>query len=163
MPTETTEDAADNEAYPIENTLELSRHQLIAKTIAYSFTLNKGLVPTIAVSKGTLKIFMYHPEYDLLYEGSELSLFLDKPPLPHIPTRFDTRTIIALWLALNYDWFCSGVNMDHIEFGYCADFKSHVKDTLEIYKKSMNFSKSRQGTASELPYKAVKGQWQRCC
>ncbi|XP_053378409.1 uncharacterized protein LOC123529478 isoform X3 [Mercenaria mercenaria] len=157
---ETAEDDFDDEIYT--SAFEDSRNQIVAEAIAFSFTLNKGLVPTIAISKETFKIFMYHPEHDLLFEGSELKFYVKQPLLPRKQKKLDTRSIFALWLAINYDFFCSGVSQDHKDFGYTADFKSHVKDSIKIYKESMNFGNCRHGKSSELPYKAVKGKWRRC-
>lgn len=160
-PTQLADDNTENKTY--SSTLEPSRNQIIATAIAFAFTLNRGLVPTIAFSNETFKIFMYDPEHDLLFEGSELNLFIDKPPLQRSLLQFDTRTIFALWLVVNYDLFCSGVSRDHIEFGYFANFRSHVKESLEIYKHDMTFGRFRPGKAVELPYKAVKDSWERCC
>lgn len=110
--------------------LERHRHQLVAKTIVSSCIQNRGLTPVIAVSKTDIKVFLYDYDSDLLFESEEF--FFEE--------QIEIHTIVALWLAINYQLFGLDVNPAIKEAGYCANFKSvlHQKNKLEIYENEMH-------------------------
>lgn len=110
---------------------EESRSQLIAETIVFSYLRKTGLVPTLGVSKNHCKVFMYDPEYDFLYESSELPLF-------DVFGNLDTTAILVLWFVINYGEFCTGVKHSHEELGYKAGFKTFLSEpVLNIYENEL--------------------------
>lgn len=109
--------------------------RIIEQTIVFSFVKNIGVIPTIAISKHMIKIFMYDPDNDLLFESTQLKLFpgRGKPVL-------NMHTVLALWLAVNYCHFCTGTKASHIEFGYKADFHTCLDEVaLNTYKNRLHF------------------------
>ncbi|XP_053375464.1 uncharacterized protein LOC123535189 [Mercenaria mercenaria] len=123
--------------------LEVGRHQLIAETIVFSHAQNSlgyklGLVPTIALSKDRVKVFMYDPNKDLLYESVELPLFDDR--------NLSVSTVVALWLAINYIHFEAHVPASHTEFGYTANFRKALHDDkkMEIYRNKIRIGGCKQ-------------------
>ncbi|XP_045169440.2 uncharacterized protein LOC123532141 [Mercenaria mercenaria] len=149
---DTSEEACDesNSAFELERgELEESRSQIIAETIVFSFIQKCGLVPTIGISKENLKIFMYDPQFDLLYESSEIQLF---EPLQGM--EFNITTVVAMWLAINYSHFCTGVKHAHEEFGYTADFKLHMDRTFKIYQEGLKMGGCKHVKNHLAKYKA---------
>ncbi|XP_045156229.2 uncharacterized protein LOC123522831 [Mercenaria mercenaria] len=129
-------DSSSTSAFELDtDNLDKYRHQLIAETIVFSCTRSKGLVPTIAVSREKLKVFLYDHESDLLFESKEFPLasFTKEKELPY-------QTILALWLAINYSLFGSGISPVYKQAGYFANFKPFIteKKKCEIYVKEMH-------------------------
>ncbi|XP_045174090.2 uncharacterized protein LOC123535464 [Mercenaria mercenaria] len=139
----TEEDDSSFETNP--GNLEFGRDQLIAKCVVFSCVQNiqgykLGLAPTIVISKDRVKVYMYDPKSDMLYESTELPLFS-----PYVK-KLNTITIVALWLAVNYAIFGTGVQPAHQEFGYTADFKDRINnmEKNEIYKTELQIGGCKQ-------------------
>ena len=92
-----------------EDSNDNSWSRIIAETIVFSFLQHKhnyeklrnNLIPGISINNGKLVVFMYDCEKDVLLGSVAMDLF-DK-------NNIHMRTVIFLWLVLNYKLFCSGV------------------------------------------------------
>ena len=112
--------------------LKESRAQLIAETIVFSYLKKTGLVPTVCMSTDWCKLFMYDPAYDLLYESMDCPLF------DRTGEAFETSSILVIWFAINFAYFCTGVKKSHEEEGYLSGFKEMIpKDVLSIYENGL--------------------------
>ena len=109
--------------------LKDSRAQLLAETIVFSYLKKTGLVPTVCMSADWCKIFMYDPEYDLLYESMDFNLFDRTGQL------FEISSILFLWFIINYAEFCLGVKNSHEQVGYLSGFKKILPESvLSVYE-----------------------------
>ncbi|XP_060561174.1 uncharacterized protein LOC132720944 [Ruditapes philippinarum] len=124
-----------------KHNIETMYSQIVAQTIVSSFVKNIGVVPTIIISKDIVKIFMYDPDNDLLYESTQMKLFRERgrPVL-------NTHSVLALWFAINYCHFCTGTKPSHIAFGYKADFNACLDQAaLNTYKNKLHYSNCKFG------------------
>jgi hypothetical protein len=80
--------------------------QIIAQTMVSSLMKNIVVVPTIVISKDIVKIFMYDPGNDLLYESTQMKLFRERgrPVL-------NTHSVLALCLPLTIVNFVLAQNL----------------------------------------------------
>ncbi|XP_060559285.1 uncharacterized protein LOC132719526 [Ruditapes philippinarum] len=132
------DDVSVSSANSYDNHKDNSWAQSIAETIVFSFlqrkqnfgNLQNYLIPGIGISSEKIVVFMYDCENDVLLASVGMDLF-DKGDV-HM------RTIIFLWLVLNYKLFCSGVIDDFKS--YRANFHRLVGDEkLEQYKTEVSF------------------------
>ena len=118
--------------------------QMIAETLVFSFLQHKQnfgilrpyLIPSIGIVNEKFIIYMYDCEKDVLLGTCALNLFYKD--------EVDVRSIIVLWLVLNYKLFCSGLIDDfksfHAEFHtligakYVQRYRNEV--TMPCHKKS---------------------------
>jgi hypothetical protein len=90
--------------------------QMIAETFVFSFLQHKqnsgklrnSLIPSIGIIGEKFIVFMYDCENDVLLGSGVLSLFYKGS--------IDVRSVIFLWLVLNYRLFCSGLIDDFKSF-----------------------------------------------
>lgn len=109
----------DNSAFELN--LEDTRHQLVPESIVFAFAMHNGIVILVRISKEDFKIFMYDPDEDLLYESTELPIFVVFVPLEG--KQLHISSLVALLIVINHDCFCTGVKSSHVEFGYKANLK----------------------------------------
>ena len=133
--------------------LEESRHQLIPQSIIFAFAMRLGIVPLVGISKEDVKIYMYAPDEDILYESTELPLFVT--PMPLEGRQLHISSIVALWIIINHECFCTGVKSSHIEFGYKANLKKFLgKDQSDIYKHHVRLGGLKHVVSEISEYKA---------
>ncbi|XP_060607245.1 uncharacterized protein LOC132759485 [Ruditapes philippinarum] len=102
-----------------------AREEIIAETVVFAFLqkqINSGfdnfLIPTIGISKEDILFYLYDPDHDILLESPPFNLFLKgsgKPCLSY-------AAVLALWLTINYPYFCTGITNLMKERGFTADF-----------------------------------------
>ena len=49
------------------------------------------------------------------------------------------QTVLALWLTINYKYFCSGITRHMKDSNLTADFFKHVGDKRNIYEEKVKF------------------------
>ncbi|XP_053398675.1 uncharacterized protein LOC128556873 [Mercenaria mercenaria] len=115
------------------------RDQLIAQTIVFSFlqkkeksTYENYLIPSIGIAKKHVVLFLYDSEHDILLESKLIKLW---SPGGHIIT----SAVLALWLAINFSFTCSGVTEHMKNCGFTADFPKQVGKELKVYEKCLRF------------------------
>ena len=140
-------------------------NQLQAQTIVFSFLqcklnrlqMKNCLVPGIGISANKVKCFFYDCEEDIFLETAELKLQISDDKI------ISPSTVVFLWLALNYQLFCSGVT-DRMKI-FKADFFGRVGDHLDKYKNDVAFrihnnheqdSKRSDDWWLNLPYETYK-------
>ncbi|VDI43530.1 uncharacterized protein LOC143076317 [Mytilus galloprovincialis] len=117
----------------IENTdLKSNKEQMIAQSIVFSFLQQKlhpefvnHLIPSIGISKEMLVIYYYDCKNDVLIESSQMPYIQDE--------KLCIPTIVALWLALNFKYFCSGITKGMNNSSYKAGFFEQVDEKLNLY------------------------------
>ena len=117
----------------IENTdLKSNKEQMIAQSIVLSFLQQKlhpefvnHLIPSIGISKEMLVIYYYDCKNDVLIESSQMPYIQDE--------KLCIPTIVALWLALNFKYFCSGITKGMNNSSYKAGFFEQVDEKLNLY------------------------------
>lgn len=85
--------------------------QVMAETLVFSFLqhehntdkVSSYLVPGIGLCKEHMILYMYDCKEDVLLGIPPLSIF------PNKSDGIDRRTVVLLWLVLNYGLFCTGV------------------------------------------------------
>jgi hypothetical protein len=112
-----------------------AREEIIAETVVFAFLqkqINSGfdnfLIPTIGISKEDILFYLYDPDHYILLESPPFNLFLKgsgKPCLSY-------AAVLALWLTINYPYFCTGITNLMKERGFTADFFSHLGDDTRI-------------------------------
>ena len=115
--------------------------QLVAETIVFAFLQNRlnpnlknSLIPTIGISYRKIVFQFYDPVQDILIDSELFDLFDENDEC------LAFETILALWLAMNYELFCTGITKKMTEANFTADFTSLVKpEIIEIYKKQLSF------------------------
>ncbi|XP_045173177.2 uncharacterized protein LOC123534812 [Mercenaria mercenaria] len=141
-----------NSAFELETgELEECRNQLISQCITFSYLQNAGLIPLVSLSEHSLKIFLFDPKSDMLYESLELDIFDE---FGHI----SLTAIIVLWLVINHAVFCTGVKDSHEKLGYTSDFKSLVQEenpVLPVYEKDLHRSGLKHVNSTVWKYTAL--------
>ncbi|XP_060557877.1 uncharacterized protein LOC132718247 [Ruditapes philippinarum] len=134
---------AENSSFSVDvespsERMMMCKEQIRARTIVFSFLqqknqpdLNNFLIPTIAMSKSKVAVYLYDSENDIFLETPCLDLFLGDEFLK-------VETIITLWLVLNFKYCCSGVPDEILELGFTADFFKHTGPHLEKYIANVN-------------------------
>nr|XP_022307430.1 uncharacterized protein LOC111113434 isoform X2 [Crassostrea virginica]XP_022307431.1 uncharacterized protein LOC111113434 isoform X2 [Crassostrea virginica] len=113
--------------------LKTSREQIIAQSIVFSFYQKRvnpdyanHLIPSIGISKEKIVVYFYDCINDVL---------LESPEMPYISAdgAFVKPTIVALWLVLNFKYFCSGITKGIKELGFTSGFVQIVQEKLKYY------------------------------
>lgn len=136
--------------FEIEEFPAKHRDKLIAQSIVFSFLQKKEnpayenfLIPCIGIAKNYIVLFMYDSEHDILLEGKPIKLWT---PGGHIIT----SAVIALWLAINFSFTCSGVTDHMINCSFNADFPKHVGKKLKTYQECLIFGCGAGSAAQEM-------------
>lgn len=110
-----------------ETSLESSREQIMAQCIVFSFLQKKlhpdyvnHLIPSIGIARDRLVVFYYDCDNDVLLESSEMPFIMSQGGLVK-------STFLALWLVLNFKYFCSGITKGMVE----SDLKSGFLDLVQ--------------------------------
>ena len=130
-----------------EDSLKINYTQMLAETTVFALVQKKFnpqfenyLIPTMGISNLHLLIFMYDAEHDILLESSEFSLmnyFGEQQMIPY-------RTILALWLTINYKYFCTGITETMKTRGFTAEFfKNVAEDKKRVYLEGLKFGGCR--------------------
>lgn len=113
--------------------LKTGREQIIAQSIVFSFyqkrinpDYSNHLIPSIGISKDKIVVYFYDCVNDVLLESSEM-VYLSQGALVK-------NTIVALWLVLNFKYFCSGITKSMKESGFTSGFVQIVQEKLKCYK-----------------------------
>ena len=114
---------------------------LISGTIVFAFlqrklnrNLRSSLIPAIGISYKTLLFQFYDPIYDILIDSELFDLIDENDQFLGI------ETVLAIWLTMNYELFCTGVTQKMLEADFKADFNSLVPpEILNIYKNELTF------------------------
>lgn len=85
------------------------------------------MIPSICISKEKVVIYFYDCNNDFLLESSEMPYITSEGALVK-------STIISLWLALNFKYFCSGITKGMKDSGFVSGFFELVQNTLDLYK-----------------------------
>ena len=145
-------------ANEISSNYESFFEQMVSETIVFSF-LQKNLqpkgssnymIPTIGITREDVYIFMYDHKHDILLESTELKL-----RTRHFgQSVLSLSTVLAVWLAINYKYFCSGTTDEMKAQSYTADFKECIAPA--VYKVYQNEIKHHCGSRTE---SNIKGFW----
>lgn len=116
-----------------ETSLELSREQIMAQCIVFSFLQKKlhpdyvnHLIPSIGIARDRLVVFFYDCDNDVLLESSEMPFITSQGGLVK-------STFLALWLVLNFKYFCSGITKGMVESGLKSGFLDLVQGEVRHY------------------------------
>lgn len=85
------------------------------------------MIPSICISKEKVVIYFYDCNNDFLLESSEKPYITSEGALVK-------STIISLWLALNFKYFCSGITKGMKDSGFVSGFFELVQNKLDLYK-----------------------------
>lgn len=113
--------------------LKTDREQIIAQSIVSSFYQKRinpdytnHMIPSIGILKDKIVVYFYDCINDVLLESSEM---------PYLTAQGDLvkTTIVALWLVLNFKYFCSGITKGMTESGSKSGFVQIVQEKLKYY------------------------------
>lgn len=133
--------------------------QIISQAIVFAFVQKKYnpeyeifLTPTIAISRNDVLFYFYDPENDILLESAPFSLFVSyRNELAYV-------TILALWLAINHKYFCTGVTNSMKKRDFTTDFlKKMSNDTQKLYTSQVSFGGCRYGPKRGVYFLPQKG------
>jgi len=117
--------------------------QMISETIVFSFLQKQflkedsnTLIPSIGVTKGEVYIFMYDHKLDMMLESTELKL-RKKAVDDSNRLELSVSTVVALWLAINYKYLCSGTSDSMRKTEFTADFPKLVPSVYQVYEKEV--------------------------
>lgn len=126
-----TSDGYGNEAKIAD--LKTDREQIIAQSIVSSFYQKRinpdytdHMIPSIGISKDKIVVYFYDCINDVLLESSEMPFLTAQGALVK-------STIVALWLVLNFKYFCSGITKGMKESGFKSGFVQIVQEKLKYY------------------------------
>ncbi|XP_053402706.1 uncharacterized protein LOC128558006 [Mercenaria mercenaria] len=127
--------------------------QVIAEAIVFSLIQkrqNEGsrysFVPTVAIKNENVYLYMYDGKYDILLKTAAYPLFSSTVP----PPKLDTTTILALWFAINYKLFCTGITKEIKQQNSRANFLSSLnKEARNVYEKRLEFGRCHIGPPVE--------------
>ncbi|XP_033725964.1 uncharacterized protein LOC117315720 [Pecten maximus] len=119
--------------------LKSCRNQILAETVVFSFLQKKYhseydnyLIPTIGISRQYVVFYFYDCVNDMLMETPPIRLLKNN--------KLIKSTILAVWLVLNYKYFCSGITKGMRDRNFTADFFKHVGDCIQIYRNDVDFA-----------------------
>lgn len=84
------------------------------------------MIPSIGISKDKIVVYFYDCINDVLLESSEMPFLTAQGALVK-------STIVALWLVLNFKYFCSGITKGMKESGFKSGFVQIVQEKLKYY------------------------------
>lgn len=84
------------------------------------------MIPSIGISKDKLVVYFYDCINDVLLESSEMPFLTAQGALVK-------STIVALWLVLNFKYFCCGITKGMKESGFKSGFVQIVQEKLKYY------------------------------
>lgn len=139
--------------------------QIISEAVVFAFVLKKYnpeseifLTPTIGISKNDALFYFYDPENDVLLESAPFSLFVSyRKELAYV-------SILALWLAINHKYFCTGITDSMKRRGFTADFmKKMPEHAKKMYTDQLSFGGCRCGPKKGVYFLPQKGHgWILC-
>ncbi|XP_062586345.1 uncharacterized protein LOC134247966 [Saccostrea cucullata] len=110
--------------------------QLVAETIVFSFLqkkrhpeLSNFLIPSIGISDNAMVLMFYDSEHDVLLESTPVPLYVESE------TRFSVEAIFLAWLAVNYQFLCTGLTEDMLQ--YKAGFFAQAETKINVYKNEL--------------------------
>lgn len=115
-----------------------TKSQLLAKAIVFSFIQKKRhpefdhfLIPCIGITRHQIIFIFYDSSNDLLLEGPRHDLVL-------VDGSVNYEAVIAVWLVMNYKFYCSGPTSSMLNAPK-SNFYKHAKEQLELYENDLEF------------------------
>lgn len=140
-------DGYGNEAEIVD--LKTEREQIIAQSIVSSFyhtmiypDYSNHLIPSIGISKDKIVVYFYDCINDVLLESSEMPFLTEQGALVK-------TTIVALWLVLNFKYFCCGITKGMEESDFKSGFVQIVQEKLKYYDEVTSPCESRDAMEEE--------------